>query len=147
MIGEYIAGKGMNNLVSELELEPFEIKVQTLERTFVDKVFALCDYYMLGEVTRQSRHIYDIFKVIQEINCLSLRELINDVRADRSVNKRCLSAQPNVSISDILYKIITEAYFRKDYEEITSGLLNENVSYDEAIESIRKIADGKYFDI
>ena len=27
-------------------LEPFEMKVQGLDRTLVDKVFAICDYYM-----------------------------------------------------------------------------------------------------
>lgn len=45
-------------------LEPFEIEVQSLERTFIDKVFAICDYYLLNEVLRQSRHIYDIYKII-----------------------------------------------------------------------------------
>ena len=29
-----------------VNLEPFEMNVQSLDRTFIDKVFALCDYYM-----------------------------------------------------------------------------------------------------
>ena len=41
-------------------LHSFEMRVQTLERTFIDKVFAICDYYMEGKTYRQSRHLYDI---------------------------------------------------------------------------------------
>lgn len=31
-------------------LEPFEMKVQGLDRTLADKVFAICDYYMQERV-------------------------------------------------------------------------------------------------
>jgi len=36
-----------HELVEEFQLHPFEMTLQSLERTFADKVFALCDYYML----------------------------------------------------------------------------------------------------
>ena len=44
-------------------LLPFEMKVQGIDRTMIDKVFAICDYYMKGDVRRHSRHIYDIYKL------------------------------------------------------------------------------------
>ena len=40
------------------------MKVQGLDRTLVDKVFAICDYYMQDRVKKHSRHIYDIYKLI-----------------------------------------------------------------------------------
>lgn len=46
-------------------LEPFEMKVQGIDRTLVDKVFAICDYYMRNRVKKHSRHIYDICNYIR----------------------------------------------------------------------------------
>ena len=39
-IGEYLSQNGYKNLVNEYGLEPFSIRVQSLSRTLVDKVFA-----------------------------------------------------------------------------------------------------------
>ena len=41
----------------------FEMPVQTLERTLIDKIFAICDYYLENMKERDSRHIYDICKI------------------------------------------------------------------------------------
>lgn len=48
---------------------PFEaaeviINVQSVERTFVDKVFAVCDYKIQNMQDRDSRHLYDICKLL-----------------------------------------------------------------------------------
>ena len=145
MIGEYLSAIGQDNALPLFELEPYNIKVQSLERTFVDKVFALCDYYLREEVVRQSRHIYDIEKLMQEIHWRNLAKLIDDVRNDRQANKTCVSAQPGVSVSDVLNKIVEEEYFKKDYEEVTEALLVEKVKYDEAILSIKEIVESKIF--
>ena len=52
--------EGFHDVVSEYGLEPFELLANSIERTFVDKIFALCDYYLAGPIPpRQSRHIYD----------------------------------------------------------------------------------------
>jgi hypothetical protein len=48
------------DLAEIYDLMPFEITTQTIERTLIDKVFALCDYYMEGEIERHSIHLYDI---------------------------------------------------------------------------------------
>ena len=34
------------------------MKVQGLDRTLADKIFAICDYYMQGKVKKHSRHIH-----------------------------------------------------------------------------------------
>ena len=43
------------------------MNVQSLERTFVDKVFAVCDYKIQGMQNRNSRHLYDICKLVEQI--------------------------------------------------------------------------------
>ena len=55
------------DLAETYNLMPFAITTQTIERTLVDKVFALCDYYMQGETERHSRHLYDIYKIVNSI--------------------------------------------------------------------------------
>ena len=40
-----------------------DMQVQSLERTFVDKVFAICDYRIQDMQDRDSRHLYDIAKL------------------------------------------------------------------------------------
>ena len=43
-ITDYLKSIDREDLIEMYELEPFEVNVQTLDRTFIDKVFALCDY-------------------------------------------------------------------------------------------------------
>lgn len=50
------------------ELVPFDMKVQTLERTFVDKIFAVCDCYIGGRSERSSRHLYDLVFLFRKEN-------------------------------------------------------------------------------
>lgn len=45
------------------DMHPFPANVQSIERTFLDKLFALCDYYEKNESTRYSRHLYDLHKI------------------------------------------------------------------------------------
>lgn len=55
------------DLAEAYDLMPFEIKTQTIERTLADKVFALCDYFMQGQLERHSRHLYDIYKIVNSM--------------------------------------------------------------------------------
>lgn len=146
IIGEYLIAIGHGEILPQFQLESFEMSVQSLERTFVDKVFVLCDYYMRGEVVRQSRHIYDLKKLMAAIQWKNLSELVSEVRSDRRSNKTCVSAQPGVSVPEILHKIIENDYFKEDYETVTLVLLNENVSYEDSILAVKQIADDSLFE-
>lgn len=147
IIGEYLIAIGQDKLLPQYQLDSFEMDVQSLERTFVDKVFALCDYYMSGEVIRQSRHIYDLNKLMAVIQWQELSALVSEVRNDRSTNKTCVSAQPGVSVPKILHEIIDTDYFKDDYESVTSVLLNEKVNYEMAISAIKRIAEDSLFEV
>ncbi len=146
IIGEYLIAIGQGEILPQFQLEAFEMSVQSLERTFVDKVFALCDYYMRGEVVRQSRHIYDLNKLMTVIQWRGLAELVSEVRSDRRANKTCVSAQSGVSVPKILHEIIKTDYFKGDYEAVTSVLLNEKVSYEDAIVAVKQVAEDSLFE-
>ena len=67
--------------IKEYDLEPFEMKVQDLNRTLVDKVFAVCDYYLQDNVKQHSRHIYDIYKLLNIVpQNDDFRQLVTEVR-------------------------------------------------------------------
>lgn len=131
------------DLAETYDLMPFEITTQTIERTLADKVFALCDYYMQGETERHSRHLYDIYKIVNAIGITEkLAKLIPEVRAVRSELPICPSAKEGICVTNILYEILESQAYRKDYEEITLGLLFVPETYDTVIKSIKQLADS-----
>ena len=127
-------------------LEPFEMKVQGLDRTLADKVFAICDYYMQDRVRRHSRHIYDIYKLVQVVPLTSeFKELVKEVRDVRAMASVCPSAQPEVNIPELLNILVSEQVYKEDYKSITTRILEEDVSYETAIEAIKRIASSGMF--
>lgn len=147
-MGEFFAKNGNERVVAEYELNAFTVQVQSLERTLVDKVFAICDYYLSGNTVRNSRHIYDISKLLTkvDISACNLKSLVENVRKDRKPNKTCVSAQDGVIISELLGQIVSTEFFKQDYNETTLRLLTKTVYYDEAIKSLQVIIDSGLFD-
>lgn len=121
--------------------------VQSLERTFIDKVFAICDYRIQDMQDRDSRHLYDIAKLLPEVEITpKLDELIDTVREDRMQSKNNPSAQLKYNIPDMLKEIISSRFYESDYNSITKKLLYEDVSYDEAIQNgIALVSDMDVF--
>ncbi len=145
MIGEALKTDDNKELMKEMGLAPFEINVQSIERTFVDKVFAICDYYLRGESLRRSRHIYDIYKLYGVIDKSEIKQLISEVRADRRKNKTCLSAMDGQDINEIIKKIIKGRFYKADYEKTTKALLSKQVDYNNVIDTLIKISDSDLF--
>lgn len=136
------------DLAETYDLMPFEITTQTIERTLVDKVFALCDYYMQGEIERHSRHLYDIYKIVNAVGITDETvRLIPEVRAVRSELTICPSAKEGVCVTDILNEIVASQAYRNDYEDITLGLLFVPETYDTVIQSIKQLADSRIMDV
>ena len=136
------------DLAETYDLMPFGITTQTIERTLVDKVFALCDYYMQGMTERHSRHLYDIHKIVETVGISDeLKRLIPDVRAVRSEVTICPSAKEGVCVSDILQGIIESQVYKNDYEDITMGLLFVPVTYETVIQSLQKILDSGMWEL
>lgn len=128
-------------------LLPFEMKVQGIDRTMIDKVFAICDYYMKGDVRRHSRHIYDIYKLLPMIPLDdAFGTLVKEVREVRAKNVSiCPSAQPGVDVPAVLMEIVAKDFYRADYESVTSRILEEQIPYDVVIEAVKEIAASETF--
>ena len=134
------------NLVDEYHLSPFEMKVQGIDRTLADKVFAICDYYLQSKTAKHSRHLYDIYKLLPLVpQDEKFRQLLQEVRAVRAQSVVCPSAQPEVNISDLLLKIINEKAYKQDYDVLTSQLLEEPVPYNTAVKALEQIAESRIF--
>ena len=141
-IFNYLNDNNHKDIIQKFELEPFKIKVQSLERTFIDKIFAVCDSSLKSNLYRCSRHIYDLYKIYPLITIDdSLRKLFDEVREERKLNKRCISAQDGFDIKNRLNEIIKLNIYKKDYEEVTSEIIYDKISYITAIEVLNKICD------
>lgn len=133
-------------IVEEYGLQPFEMTVQTLDRTLIDKVFALCDYYMEGKIKRHSRHIYDIYMLLPKVILDdAFCELVREVREHRAQMSICPSAQPGVSIPALLEEILSNGVYKQDYDTITNYFQNHPLTYEEAITALQKLLDSGVF--
>ena len=143
----YSLEKLNNDESKKYELESFDINVQSLERTFVDKVFAICDYFERNETRRNSRHLYDLYKICDSINLNSddMINLIKSVREDRKKSYRAVSARDGYSINDTLLRIKDTNFYKEDFEKITTQMLFIKVGYDEIVTVLDKIIESKAF--
>lgn len=142
----FLEREHMEHLAQDYELMPFPITTQAIERTFVDKVFAVCDYYLSGKTDKHSRHLYDIHKILSSVSLEpSLPELIHEVRLLRAPLPVCPSASEDININQVLKEIIDKSVYKKDYHTITEGLLFTPVSYETVIASLDHIIECNYF--
>lgn len=134
------------DIAEQYDLMPFPITTQAIERTLVDKVFAICDYYLDGKTEKHSRHLYDIHKIYTNMEIPNdFKDLIVNVRSLRSELAVCPSAKDGVDINKVLQEIVDTEAYKNDYEEITSGLLFTPLEYDEVITSIKAIIQLNLF--
>lgn len=132
--------KENKEIIQEYSLQPFEMQVQSLSRTFIDKVFALCDYYMQGKSKRYSRHLYDLYKlrpfvVLDD----TMRDLITEVREHRCQMSICPSAAPEVNIPELVNKFCENDFYKNDYLEITEYFISTPVKYESVIANIQEV--------
>ncbi|MBR3534893.1 MAG: nucleotidyl transferase AbiEii/AbiGii toxin family protein [Oscillospiraceae bacterium] len=145
-IGDMMTDEAPEQL-SGYKLDPFEMKVQGLDRTLADKVFAVCDYYLQNKVEKHSRHIYDIYKLLSIVPLTNdFKVLVHEVRNVRALTNICPSAQPEINVTEILRILIEQEIYKDDYEKITSRILEEDVKYETAIEAIKTIIETGIFD-
>ena len=145
-IGNYIAEYSNEIILSEYGLEPFMMKVQTIERTLIDKVFAICDYYLENKSRRLSRHIYDIHMIFPMVNFDDdFKDLVKKVRKIRSDLTICPSAKADIDISSLLKKICDTNFFKNDYDGVTRFFIFDNVKYEETKSTLLRIIDSGMF--
>jgi predicted nucleotidyltransferase component of viral defense system len=141
-IYDYLKEQGRDEVISEYDLEPFEVRVQSLERTFADKIFAMCDYYMTGKINGQSRHLYDIHKILPHMTLDGgLKNFMEEIRRVREGKRDCLSAAKDVSLPGMIETVMANDAYKPDYNGKTAPLLYETVAYADIAVTMRKIAD------
>ena len=122
------------------------MKIQGIERTLADKIFAICDYYLQGKEQKHSRHIYDIYKLLPLVRLEeNFKNLVNEVRSIRAQSPICPSALPDVNVPQLLEQIITEKAYKNDYDTLTTQLLEESIPYEVAINALKDIAQSDIF--
>ena len=138
-----------NNMMLEKEFNSPKtfIQVQKLERTLIDKTFALCDYYLDNKLDRQSRHIYDIAHILPKVDLddPSFKNLITETRELRKNTKFGFSARDDVNINNVLSEIIVKEVYKEDYIKKTIPLLNKPYDYNNAVNALKEIISKKIF--
>ena len=133
-------------LAEEFDIKPFEITTQAIERTLIEKVFAICDYYLSDKIDRHSRHLYDIYKIMEYTKPdTSLSRLVQEVRGQREPLPVCPSAKTGICINDVLTEIVDKEIYQQDYETITGKLLFTYVPYETVVSGIKEIISRGYF--
>ncbi len=147
-VGMFCEANGLK-LPLPFEAADIVMDVQSVERTFIDKVFAVCDYRLRDMQNRDSRHLYDIAKLVPVVSFSSeLKMLICQVRKDRMSSKNNPSAQPEYDISKILQEVMTSRFYESDYKNITQKLLYDDLSYEEAVKNgIAIVAESDIFGV
>ena len=134
-IGNFFKKRNRNDLIEQFMLDEFEMKLQSIDRTYIDKIFALCDYYMQGKSKRYSRHLYDIYKLSEKINFGEpFVTLYQEIREHRKKMKICPSTKDNVNISSLINEFCENNFYKEDYQTITNYFSDDYVSYEDAID-------------
>lgn len=145
MIGDMLKAEAPE-LLERYGLNAFCMKVQGLDRTLADKVFAVCDYYLQNRVRKHSRHLYDIYKLLPLVRQDdTFHALVQEVRSVRKPSPICPSAKDGVNVPELLSEIVRNEAYREDYRNLTERLLEEEVDYDTAVTALKRIAVGGMF--
>ncbi|MGD9639589.1 MAG: nucleotidyl transferase AbiEii/AbiGii toxin family protein [Alphaproteobacteria bacterium] len=134
------------NLIKKYDLETFEMSIQSIDRTFIDKLFALCDYHLEKTYERYSRHLYDVHMIWNSglLNKEIVTLIIDDVIADRQrLSVYNPSSKPGSRPREILQEIIDKKVFESDYNDITLGFIYKKVSYEKCIDTLKEILGSK----
>ncbi len=141
-ITTYLQDNNRSDLIKEFRLDPFNFLIQTIERTFLDKMFAICDYHLDSKYNRHSRHIYDVYMIWESriLDMELLKSIIQDVIMDRQIygnkNKSCI---PGVKPDEILHEIIEKEVYKDDFDIVTTQFVSEPIEYSICINGLKEI--------
>ncbi len=135
-LGNYILdalGTEEEELITTYDLRTFPMCVQSLNRTLIDKLFAVCDYYLLGKAHRNARHLYDIYKLTEHVEIDNdFLKLVKEVCAHRiDMGSEIAPAAPlDVDILELVRRICDEDFYKEDYQETTLKLFSDSLEYE-----------------
>lgn len=140
-ITKYLRTNEEEELITKYNLEPFQMQVQTIDRTFIDKLFAVCDYYEDKVSERYSRHLYDIHMIWNSglVKLEDLKTILPSIVDVRKPGRNTHSCKPGYRPIDSLNIILDNDFYKQDFETNTKEFLSKEVSYTEAVKSLREV--------
>ncbi len=143
--------------IEKYGLEQFEINTLNIERTFMDKVFAIKRHSLEGSIQSKARHIYDVVKLWNDENIKAfvadenrfkqISNLIKTTDAEYLSGKReCNIYVPDSNFNFVDWKHKLDNRILKDnYERLHEELLytNEKQQYSVALRVLNEI--GRVF--
>jgi hypothetical protein len=149
-IGNYIytaLGEEEPEIIETYGLAPFSMRVQAIERTMIDKIFALCDYYMQGRAHRNSRHLYDIYKLSPFVKKDDkFQKLIVEVRRHRRGMGETVapSASEEIDIAKMICDICEGDFYKQDYADTTIRLISDDIAYETVRDFYRQFTEDLF---
>lgn len=147
-ITKYLENNNEIELIDQYNLKPFIVKTQTIERTFIDKIFAICDYQLEDKAYRNSRHLYDIHMIYKsgKINKEHIQELFPKVANVRRNGRHTQSAAIGFELHDKLNEIIFLDFYNEDYRVNTLEYLHskDEITYEIAIQTIKRLIEDEW---
>lgn len=153
-IQEYLESKNMIDIVREFELVEVEINVLCVERTFVDKLFAVKRHAIAGELSRKVRHIYDVTRLFDMPEIQSflsnkpfLKEIVKRTKDTDLFYFKETSVAKDYNPSEVYdfpsWKNNLDGTIKTNYETLHQKLLftDEKQSFFKALETFEKISN------
>lgn len=134
-----------SDIIDSYELTPFKMLIQSIDRTFIDKLFAICDYHIHGKYERYSRHLYDVHMIWKSslLDMKTLNEIMFDVINDRQrYDDRNPSCKKGSCPKLILKEVIEKGVYKNDYLNVTDKLIYKTVPYEHCTDSILEIINS-----
>lgn len=157
-VAEMMKNKGFSEMITEYELEPFEINVLDVKRTFCEKIMSLVRFsfskYPIEDLKNKIRHIYDLNQLLElneikeflksdEFNKMMIKVGKDDIESYKNDNK-WLDNHPKESIlfTDLekTWDKIKESYLY-DFKLLVFGDLPKEENIIKSLKTIKKQLD------
>ncbi len=79
-IQDYLVSKSMEDVADEFTLRPVGINTLRIERTFLDKIFAVKRHAICGTLGQKVRHIYDVYQLMKRSDILGFLNNREDLK-------------------------------------------------------------------
>ncbi len=123
--------KELYGKLNEYDTKPFEIKVLSLERIFIEKLFAIKELFEKNVVVAKTRHYYDIYKLLQMKEIKDLLKNTNEIESVvediNDVNKKYFNIEPIAWEDLINHKSIKPD--KNLFEKLNNGYINDKQLY------------------
>lgn len=152
-IQEYLERNGMQDVVTEYNLQEVNVNTLDITRTFLDKVMSVKRHAICGTLPRKVRYIYDVTVLLDRSD---IQEFLNDTKNLKELlaltkqtdifylQKRNLSVQynPKDTYSFENWKQYFNNEIRKRYETLHEDLLytSDRQSFEKAIQAFEHIS-------